>query len=206
MTGALVAGLLAGYGIALPVGAVGAYVVALTARTSLRVGAAAALGVATADGLYALVAALGGVALVGLIQPIAVQLTWISAAVLSAVALHMAVRAIHRFRTDVRTGLHPSTPPSAIRAYAGLVMITIVNPLTIVYFAALAVGSRAGVAVSAAEQVVFVAAAFVASASWQLVLVCGGTLLGRFLTGPRGRLSTALASSVLITALAVQQL
>lgn len=63
VTAALVAGLLAGYGIALPVGAVAAYLVALTARTSLRIGVFGALGVATADGLYALIAVVGGSAL-----------------------------------------------------------------------------------------------------------------------------------------------
>ncbi|MGV9573326.1 hypothetical protein ACWDRX_29400, partial [Streptomyces nigra] len=36
VTAALVAGLLAGYGIAVPVGAVATYLVSLTARTSLR--------------------------------------------------------------------------------------------------------------------------------------------------------------------------
>jgi arginine exporter protein ArgO len=56
VSAALAAGLLAGYGVALPVGAVGAYLVALTARTSLRTGAFAALGVATADGVYAVIA------------------------------------------------------------------------------------------------------------------------------------------------------
>ena len=40
---ALVAGLLAGYGIAIPVGAVATYLLTLTARTSLKVGACAAL-------------------------------------------------------------------------------------------------------------------------------------------------------------------
>lgn len=59
MTGALVAGLIAGYGIAVPVGAVGAYLVSLSARTSLRIGSSAALGVATADGIYALAAMAG---------------------------------------------------------------------------------------------------------------------------------------------------
>jgi threonine/homoserine/homoserine lactone efflux protein len=48
VSAALAAGLLAGYGIAMPVGAVGAYLVALTARTSLRTGVFAALGVASA--------------------------------------------------------------------------------------------------------------------------------------------------------------
>jgi threonine/homoserine/homoserine lactone efflux protein len=61
VTGALLAGLLAGYGIAMPVGAVATYLVTLTARTSARVGAAGALGVASADGLYAVVAGIGRV-------------------------------------------------------------------------------------------------------------------------------------------------
>src|SRR5205814_267930 len=40
VTGALVAGLLAGYGVAVPVGAIAALIISLTSRTSLRVGAA----------------------------------------------------------------------------------------------------------------------------------------------------------------------
>ena len=63
MAADLVAGLLAGYRIAMPVGAVAAYLVALTARTSLRTGVLAALGVATADGVDALIAVWGGAAL-----------------------------------------------------------------------------------------------------------------------------------------------
>jgi hypothetical protein len=46
---ALVSGLLAGYGVAIPVGAIGVLILGLSARTSLRIGAGAALGVATAD-------------------------------------------------------------------------------------------------------------------------------------------------------------
>ncbi len=67
MTESLVAGLLAGFGIAIPVGAVATYLVTLTARTSPRVGEAAALGVASADGLYAMLAVVGGAALTGVI-------------------------------------------------------------------------------------------------------------------------------------------
>ena len=46
-------------------------------------------------------------------------------------------------------------------------------------------------------------AAFLASASWQLLLAAGGSALGRFVAGSRGRLATALVSSVLIVILAV---
>ncbi|GAB3940337.1 hypothetical protein GCM10027614_23830 [Micromonospora vulcania] len=71
MTGALLAGLVAGYGVAIPVGAIAVLILGLSARTSFRVGAAGALGVATADGLYAAVAALGGAAVAGVVEPVA---------------------------------------------------------------------------------------------------------------------------------------
>ena len=73
-----------------------------------------------------------------------------------------------------------------------------------IYCAALVLGTRAEEAVRPLEQGVFVLAAFVASASWQLLLAGGGALLGRTLTGHRGRLVTALVSSAVITALAVR--
>ena len=93
VTEALVAGLLAGYGVAVPVGAIAALIISLTARTSLRVGAAAAMGVATADGLYALAAVLGGAALARLIEPIGTPLRWAAAIVLIGLAVRTAVTA-----------------------------------------------------------------------------------------------------------------
>ena len=53
MSAALVAGLAAGYGVAIPVGAIAPLLMNISARSGLRVGAAAAAGVASADGLYA---------------------------------------------------------------------------------------------------------------------------------------------------------
>ncbi len=201
VTGALLAGLLAGYGIAIPVGAVGTYLVALTARTTLRTGLAAALGVATADGVYALVAVLGGAAIAGVIAPLAGPLRLVSAAVLIVLAAHGAVRAVRSHRAPA---IRPVTPLVPGRAYVSLLGITLVNPATVVYFTALVVGDRAGTAVPVPGQAVFVLAAFAASASWQAALAGGGALLGRVLTGPRGRLVTALVSSAVITALAVR--
>jgi arginine exporter protein ArgO len=197
---ALVAGLLAGYGIAMPVGAVATYLVALTARTSLKIGAFAALGVATADGLYALIASFGGAALGPVIRQIVTPLRWGSALVLIALALRGAVVAVRQYRGHQG----PSRTWTLVRpgqAYFGLLGITMLNPTTIIYFAALVLGSRA-----ASDHWVFVIAAFVASASWQLVLAGGGVLLGRTLTGRRGRLGTAVASSVVISALALHLL
>ena len=50
----------------------------------------------------------------------------------------------------------------------------------------------------------FVAGAFLASASWQLLIAGSGSLVGRLLTGERGRLVTSLVSSAVIAALAIQ--
>lgn len=203
---ALVAGLLAGYGIAMPVGAVAAYLVALTAQTSLRTGVFAALGVATADGAYALIAVCGGAALAPALGPVTLLLRRGSAVVLIALAVYGTVTAIRRHRQH-RDGTTANAAPSdASRAYLGMWGMTMMNPLTIVYFTALVLGRRAATAAGPADQIVFVLAVFAASASWQLVLAGGGALLGRMLTGRRGRLITAIASSVLIGGLALHLL
>jgi arginine exporter protein ArgO len=204
VSGALVAGLLAGYGVAVPVGAIAALIVGLTARTSFRVGAAAALGVATADGVYALVAVLGGAALARLVEPVAGPLHWVAAVTLVALAARTAITALRRHRATGAVAVADdgrlASPPGA---YVALLGLTLLNPATIVYFGALVVGRQAGDGLSAGSQVVFVAAAFAASASWQLLLAGGGTVLGRLLTGARGRLVTSLASSAVIAVLAV---
>jgi arginine exporter protein ArgO len=206
MSAALVAGLLAGYGIAVPVGAVGAYLVSLSARTTLRTGACAALGVAAADGLYALLATVGGSALAGALRPVLGPLRWASALVLVALAALGTVTAVRQYRGHRLATRVAPPPPSAARAFLALLGITLLNPTTVIYFAALVLGTRAEEAVRPLEQGVFVLAAFAASASWQLLLAGGGALLGRALTGHRGRLATALLSSGVMVALAVRML
>ncbi|GAA3494896.1 LysE family transporter [Streptomyces prasinosporus] len=204
MTAALVAGLLAGYGIAVPVGAVGTYLVSLTARTSLRTGVCAALGVATADGLYALAAAVGGSALAPALRPVLGPLRWVCVLVLLGLAARGAADAVRRYRgRRLATRCDPA-PPGPARACLTLFGITLLSPTTVIYFAALVLGSQGGPAAGAAELTVFVTAAFAASASWQVLLAGGGALLGRALTGHRGRLATALVASGVMAALAVR--
>nr|WP_202432508.1 LysE family transporter [Streptomyces sp. SID7804] len=200
----MLAGLLAGYGIAVPVGAVGTYLVSLTARTSLRTGVCAALGVATADGLYALAATAGGSALASALRPVLGPLRWICVLVLLALAAWGAATAVRRYRDRRLTGRAQAAPPSPARAFLTLLGITLLNPTTVVYFAALVLGSQGGEAAGLPERAVFVTAAFAASASWQVLLAGGGALLGRTLTGHRGRLVTALIASGVMTALAVR--
>lgn len=206
MSAVLVAGLLAGYGIAMPVGAVGTYLVALTARTTLRTGACAALGVATADGFYALVAAVGGASLTGVVEPVLTPLRGASVLVLVVLATWGAATAIRRYRAHDDVAARTDTLLGPARAYGALLGLTLLNPATVVYFAALVLGSRATSSLTHLEQGAFALAAFTASASWQLLLATGGALLGHTLTGRRGRLLTALTSSALIAGLAAHLL
>jgi arginine exporter protein ArgO len=194
MRAAFLAGVAAGYGIAVPVGAIGVLIAGLSARTSLRVGAAAGLGAATADGVYALIAVLGGAALAAVIAPIATPLRWVAAGVLLVLAGSTAYRAVRRPAGAERS----PRPVTASAAYAGVLGLTLLNPATVIYFAALILG-RGGSGGGAW----FVVGAFLASASWQLLLAGGGSLVGRILTGERGRLITALVSSAVIAALAI---
>ncbi|MGC1213446.1 MAG: LysE family transporter [Micromonospora sp.] len=224
MMGAFLAGMVAGYGVAVPVGAIAILILGLSARTSFRVGAAAALAVATADGLYAAVAALGGAGLAVVIAPVAGPLRVVAAVVLLALAGHglwRAWRARPASRahadSDADGGRDAGSDPAGGgpagsglstpgRAFVGVLGLTLLNPTTVVYFAALILGRRDAADPDPLAAALFVTGAFLASASWQLLVASGGTLVGRVLAGPRGRLVTGLVSSALIAALAVATL
>lgn len=194
MTAAFLAGLLAGYGIALPVGAMSVLIITLSARTSLRTGVLAGLGVATADAVYALVAVLGGITVARLVEPIAQPLRWVAAAVLAGVAIAGMVRTVRNPATQ-------RAAPAPTRVYLGLIGLTLLNPVTVVYFGALVLGQHAEW--SPPQAVVFVLGAGVASASWQLFLALGGAGLGRTLNTWRGRLWTALIGNGVVLGLAL---
>jgi arginine exporter protein ArgO len=197
MSAAFLDGVAAGYGIAVPVGAIGALIAGISARTSLRVGAAAGMGAATADGIYAGIAVAGGAAVATVIAPAAGPLRWCGAVVLLGFAVWTAWSAVRGPGSVERV----DRPTTAFRAYAGILGLTLLNPATVIYFAALVLG-RGG----AGGGVRFVLGAFLASASWQLLIAGGGALAGRLLTGLRGRMVTAFASSLVIAVLAIRLL
>ncbi|PZG15205.1 lysine transporter LysE [Micromonospora craterilacus] len=205
MTTAFLAGLVAGYGVAIPVGAIAVLILGLTARTSFRVGASAALGVAVADGIYAGGAALGGAVVAGWLAPVAGPMRLVAAAVLLALAGYGAWRALRVAAPVGPAGARRGLDTPA-RAFAGILALTLLNPATVVYFTALVLGrgDRGGSEIGVA--VLFTLGVFLASASWQLLVATGGSLIGRALTSDRGRLVTALLSSAIIAALAVGML
>ncbi|MGO4256482.1 LysE/ArgO family amino acid transporter [Marmoricola sp. RAF53] len=202
MLDVLVSGLVTGYAIAVPVGAVAALIIALSARTSWKVGAAAGLGVATVDGIYAFVAVIAGKAVAELLAPVETLLQIVSVVALLAIAV-----------LTLRHALRPEKPESAesgrtwtpFRAWLTFVGITAVNPATVIYFAAIVVGGTVDID-GPAEGLVFVLAAFLASASWQVFVASVGTGLGAWVSGPRGRRVTGIVAAVVIALLAIKPL
>jgi arginine exporter protein ArgO len=201
MSAAILAGLLAGYAVAIQVGAMSVLLVGFAARSRLLVAAAAGLGIATADGLYALVSAVGGGAVSGLVRPIATPLRIVAATVLIGLAVRIAVLAIRDYRAASEQAEPTETPGGPLRAYLGFFGLTVLNPTTVIYFVALVLGRHFGFGV--ADGIGFGLAVLAASASWHVLLAAGGRLIGRVLTSRVGRLITALASSAVIMVLAV---
>jgi len=196
----LIAGLVAGWGVAIPLGAIGVMVVDLGMRGGFRPAAAAAAGVATADFLYAAVAAAAGAAAASVLAPHEHALRMLSAAVLAAIAL-LGLNAVRR-RPRGADAPAPA-PASPRRLYARFVGLTSINPTTVAYFAALIAGLPAVASAPASAKLVFVLAAGAASLSWQLVLAGAGAALHHRLP-PSARLYTALAGNALVLALALR--
>jgi arginine exporter protein ArgO len=237
--GAFLAGAVAGFGVAIPVGPIAILILDTALRRGLRSGLAAGAGAATADGVYATIAGIGGAAIAGVIAPVSVPLRWASVVVLVVIAGRGLVTVRRAMRTVVgpATATRPSGGAAAEAAYGDSAFgdpalgdpafgeatapevgasdrslatylrflgLTIVNPSTVVYFAALVVGLPA-VSGGAAERIVFAAGAFIASISWQSLLAVVGAVVHRRLP-PSARLYTSLAGNLIVVALAANVL
>ena len=166
----------------------GSYLVGLAARERTAIAVAAALGIASVDGAYAILAGVGGTGLQAMLSEVSGWLTYAAAITLVAVAVHTMRMAVRRYRGDAgnRTQLSTLTPA---RAYLSLVGLTAINPATVVTFAAVIVGRSVSQGGSSWPAVaLFALGAFVASAAWQLLLAGGGSVLGRLLRTRRGQL------------------
>ena len=196
-------GAVTGLAVAMPIGAVGSYLIGLAARERTAIAVAAALGIASVDGAYAILAAVGGTGLQAILSEVSGWLTYAAAITLVVVAAYTMRMAFRRYRGDVGTRTQLSTLTPA-RAYLSLVGLTAINPATVVTFAAVIVGRSVSEGGSSWPAVaLFALGAFVASAAWQLLLAGGGSVLGRLLRTRRGQLRIALCSAFVMLGLAV---
>jgi threonine/homoserine/homoserine lactone efflux protein len=191
MVEALLAGAVAGYAIAIPVGAIAVLIIHTGMTGGLRHGLAAGAGAATADGIYATLAVLAGLGVSSAITPIETPLRVIGGLALIGIG-GRGILVLRRTEGDVAArpmhGAHS-------RTYFTLLGLTLLNPATVVYFAALAVGLPFLAGIS--DRLVFASAAFVASLSWQSALALFGATIGRR-AGHRLRRPTVLVGNGIV--------
>ena len=110
---------------------------------------------------------------------------------------------VQRYRGGPTQASVPPEMSSPARAYGGFVMLTAVNPTTVVYFLALVVGRQATDPLrdSWDVSVLFALGALLAAGAWQLLLAGGGAVLGRIVTGRRGQLLITVSSGMIMLVL-----
>lgn len=199
MPESFIAGAIAGYGIAIPVGPVAVLIIELGVRRGLRSAAAAGLGAATADALYAALAVLAGAAIATALEPFAPGLKLVAVIVLASIAARGLYLTLDRSRSGVAR--RAELPAAAGRTYLRFLVITLLNPTTILYFTALILG-RPELGAGPAERAAFIVGAALASASWQLLLAVLGAAAHRRLPW-RVQLAISLLGNAVVAGFAV---
>lgn len=192
------AGALAGWAIAIPVGAIAVLVIEQGIRRGFRVAAAAAAGAASADGIYASLAVVGGTALAALLVPWERPLRIVAIGALLGIGLRGLAGILLAPRGVLRGA---ELPVSAVSTYVRFLVLTLLNPATVIYFAALilalpAIGRGPG------ERAAFAAGAFLASISWQLLLA-GVSAVAHHRLPPRFQVGISLLGNLVICGFAL---
>ncbi len=164
----LLQGMIAGYGIAIPVGPIGILIIEFGIRRGFRAAFSAGLGAASADLVYATVAVLAGTFLVAILAPISSIIHYVSGSVLIAIGLWMLYQGTRSNGSNLRSSIDPSV--SCLSTYGMFFGLTLLNPLTVTYFTSLILGLRASAIFSTMDVMIFVGATFLASLSWQTLL------------------------------------
>lgn len=200
MLEALISGMLAGYGIAIPVGAIAVLIVGVGMKNGFAASASAGAGAATADLLYASVAVVAGGATAAVLERHSAPIRYLSVAVLIVIAVAGLAETRRPLAADGAVGVERGHLPGV---YARFVGLTVINPLTVIYFTTVVIGSGLAADLEPGEGIAFALAAFAASLSWQLLLAGLGSVAGHRLS-PRFRVYSVVAGNILILGFAVR--
>lgn len=188
------AGALAGLAIAIPPGAVATLILATGLRRGFAVAAAAGLGAATVDLVYASVALLVGAAVATLLAGLERPLQLATGGILLAFGVWGASRA---WAQDHPAEVSAVTTRDLATTYTRFIVLTALNPATLGYFVAVAIG-LGGAAIASIPA--FAIGVATASAAWQLFLAAlSGALHGRL--PDRGRRWALLGGNLIVVLL-----
>jgi threonine/homoserine/homoserine lactone efflux protein len=193
-----VQGLIAGYGIAIPIGPIAILIIELGIRRGFPVAWCAGAGAASADLVYASLASLAGSFLVSILKPYSTIIHTLSALALIALGLWL----LYAGRKNRDSQVDESRVSTRSGAYIFVFGLTLLNPLTIAYFTTLILGLRSNIASSPESVVSFVSGAFLASLSWQSIVSCVGGF-GHERLSAKLRLVTFAVGNLIIVAIGV---
>ncbi len=200
------AGLGAGLGIALPLGAIGVLILREGVERGIRAAAVAALAVATVDFGYALVAVVVGERIAEALSGVERVVQLVGALALTAVVfigvrdLLRSVRAAPGATTE--ESVLPELPVGYGRTFLRFVGLTAINPMTAVYFVALTAGLAQRLSGPGAGAA-FAVGVFLGSLAWQMVLAVGGGTAGSRMS-ERVRIGVSLAGYAIVAGYAVK--
>jgi threonine/homoserine/homoserine lactone efflux protein len=197
---AFLTGVVAGYGIAIPVGAIAILIVEVGLKHGFPPAFFAGAGAATADLLYAGLAVVGGVTLAGAVETIDDPLRIASGVILILIAI-LGMRRVGQEVDPVEEPTYPSRN-ELIGTYARFLGLTLINPTTIVYFAAVIIGLGVANEMTPAQGVAFAAGAFLASLSWQTTIAAAASS-ARHRLSPRARTVAIVTGNLVILAFAI---
>ncbi len=220
-----VAGIAAGLGIALPLGAIGVLIVREGVERGIRAASVAALAVAAVDFGYAVVAVVVGERLADALSGVErlVQLVGaLALAVVVVLGVSNLLRSVRRTQpvgsvgaaSDRRAGsaVRSTVEPDELEqidlpvGYRGtflrFVGLTAINPMTAVYFVALTAGLSSRLAGPGAGTA-FVVGVLLGSLSWQMMLAIGGAAAGSRMS-ERIRIGVSLIGYTIVAAYAVK--
>ncbi|SDO90291.1 Threonine/homoserine/homoserine lactone efflux protein [Nakamurella panacisegetis] len=195
---ALVSGLVAGLAVAIPLGAIGALLFTEGLRRGFRRGWPAAAGVAAADASYSILAVVFGVAAAPFVTAAAPWPALVGGVTMIVIAVVGVSKGRSASDHTSRSGpADDATRPA--RRFIAYLALTLVNPITLLYFIAVSTGI-AEIVRTAPSRLAFVTGVGLGSFGWQCVLVAAGAVLSTRI-GPRIQRVTLLAGNILIAAL-----
>jgi len=158
----LLQGVIVGFSIAAPVGAIGLLCIQNTLTGGIRLGLATGLGAATADTMYGLLVALGMRTLSTLLLAYKTILT-------VSGSLFLCYLGIQKFFAKPALQAATITKSNVLKTYIVTFFLTLTNPATILDFMALFTGLSIDVS-GYSQALHFIAGVFLGSACWWLLL------------------------------------
>jgi len=197
---------LIGLAVAAPVGAMGVLCIQRTLSRGLGAGLATGLGIATADGLYAGLAAFGIAAVSQTLVAWQTPLRVLGGAVL----VYLGVRTLLSSRETCGAPAIADTARSWPGLYGSAVALTLTNPMTVMAFGAIFASVGLGATPDAASAAVATAGVALGSLSWWIAVTVGvsvarkaaGERLVRVVNRASGALVTVFGLIAIASALA----